>query len=218
LQIVLTKQEKERLVIRLHNEGKTIRQIASAAHLSFSDIGKIIRKINDPRDEAIDLKNKSQDTQALYLFSIGKTPLDVAIELDLSTYQVHDLQEEFWALDQLHDLAFAYGEIKNYLPSFMKLYRCLKERKMLNEEHLCKLLEYAGHDLPELTYRMQQLANEIIDLESKKRLSIDTLTHLDDTLSWYHRNIKLNKQILAELDKKINRKQCDVKKANAVLS
>jgi hypothetical protein len=30
---------------------------------------------------------------------------------------------------------------------------------------------------------------------------------LDDPLSWYHRNIMLNKQILADLDKQINQKQ-----------
>lgn len=78
---------------------------------------------------------------------------------------------------------------------------------MLNEESLSNFLKYAGQDLPELTYRMQQIANEVIDLESKKKLSIDTLVQLDDTLSWYHRNIKLNKQILSELDTKINQKR-----------
>lgn len=78
---------------------------------------------------------------------------------------------------------------------------------MLNEESLSNFLKYAGHDLPELTYRMQQLANEVIDLESKKKQSIDVLAQLSDTLSWYHRNIKLNKQILSDLDKKINQKQ-----------
>jgi hypothetical protein len=122
----------------------------------------------------------------------------------MPSIEVHNMQEEFWALNQLHELAFVYSEIKNFLPSFMKLYRCLKERKMLNEEYLISFLKYAGHDMPELTYRLQQLANEVIDLESKKRQSIDTLVQLDDTLSWYHRNIKLNKQILSDLDKKIN--------------
>ena len=48
---------------------------------------------------------------------------------------------------------------------------------------------------------------KVIDLESKKKLSIDALAQLSDTLSWYHRNIKLNKQILSDLDKKINQKQ-----------
>jgi hypothetical protein len=202
---VLNKEEKEELAIRLHKEGKTIREIAHIVHLSFTDIGKIIRKLNGQNNnDGIDLKDKSIETRAIYLFSIGKSPLEVAIELNMPSIEVHNMQEEFWALNQLHELAFVYSEIKNFLPSFMKLYRSLKECGMLNEEYLSNFLKYAGYDLPELTYRMQQLANEVIDLESKKRQSIDTLVQLDDTLSWYHRNIKLNKQILSDLDKKIN--------------
>jgi hypothetical protein len=58
--------------------------------------------------------------------------------------------------------------------------------------------------MPELTYKLQQLTNKVIDLESKKRQSLDVLAQLSDTLSWYHRNIRINKQILSDLDKKIN--------------
>jgi hypothetical protein len=207
---VLNKQDKEELVIRLHKEGKTIRQIAHIVHLSFSDIGKIIRKLNGQNNnDSIDLKDKSIETRAIYLFSIGKSPLEVAIELNMPSIEVHNMQEEFWALNQLHDLAFVYGEIKNSLPSFLKLFHSLNELGMLNEESLSSFLKYTGHDLPELTYRLQQLTNEVIDLESKKRQAIDALVQLDDTLSWYHRNIKINKLILSDLDKKIN--QSDVK-------
>lgn len=209
MQVVLNRRDKEQLVIKLHQEGKTIRTIASLAHLSFSDIGTIVRKINgqDNGAEMKDLKCKTKDTQAFWLFSRGKKPIDVAIELDLSASQVHEMQEEFWALNDLHELTFVYTEIKTFLPSFLKLFQSLKEFGMLNEESLSNFLKYAGQDLPELTYRMQQLANEVIDLESKKKLSIDALAQLSDTLSWYHRNIKLNKQILSELDKKINQKR-----------
>ena len=83
---------------------------------------------------------------------------------------------------------------------------------MLNEEHLSSFLKYAGAELSELTYRIQQLANEVIDLESKKRQSLDALAQLSDTLSWYHRNIKINKQILSDLDKKIH--QNNTKRSN----
>ncbi|MGH9988101.1 MAG: hypothetical protein ACRD8W_29545 [Nitrososphaeraceae archaeon] len=205
---VLNKQDKEQLAIKLHQQGKTIREIAHAAHLSFADIGKIVRKINGQNNNSgLDLKDKSIETRAIYLFSIGKTPLEIAIELNMPATEVHDMQEEFWALNQLHELAFAYSEIKNFLPSFLKLFHLLKDCKMLNEKYLLEFLKYAGQDLPELTYRMQQLANEVIDLESKKKQSIDALAQLSDTLSWYHRNIKLNKQILSDLDKKINQKQ-----------
>jgi hypothetical protein len=209
LQVVLNRRDKEQSVIKLHQEGKTIREIASSAHMSFGDIGSIIRKI-EGQDEEVktkDIKNKSKDSQALFLFSSGKRPIDVAVELDLSASEVHEMQEEFWALNQQYELALVYGKIKNILPSFLKLFQSLKEFGMLNEESLSNFLKYAGHDLPELTYRMQQLANEVIDLESKKKQSIDALAQLSDTLSWYHGNIELNKQILSDLDKKINQKQ-----------
>ena len=209
MQVVLNRRDKEQSVIKLHQEGKTIREIASSAHMSFGDIGSIIRKI-EGQDEEVktkDIKNKSKDTQALFLFSSGKKPIEVAVELDLSASEVHEIQEEFWALNQQYELALVYGKIKNILPSFLKLFQSLKEFGMLNEESLSNFLKYAGQDLPELTYRMQQLANEVIDLESKKKQSIDALAQLSDTLNWYHRNIKLNKQILSDLDKKINQKQ-----------
>jgi hypothetical protein len=127
LQVVLNRQDKEKLVIRLYQEGKTIRQIAAAAHLSFTDIGTIIRKIdgrdNDDGVEANkDIKNKTRETKALFLFSIGKTPLQVAIELDLPASEVHDMLEEYWALNEFHELAFVYNEIKAYLPSFLMLF------------------------------------------------------------------------------------------------
>jgi hypothetical protein len=131
LQVVLNKQEKEELVIRLHKEGKTVREIAHAAHLSFTDIGSIIRKIDGQGDETSCLKNKSKATQALFLLSFGKKPIDIAVELDLSASEVQNILEEFWALNDLHELAFVYNEIKTSLPSFLKLFHCLKDRRML---------------------------------------------------------------------------------------
>ena len=93
---MLNKQEKEELVIKLHKEGKSIRQIAHVAHLSFTDIGSIIRKIDgrdndDGVESNIDIKNKTRETKALFLFSIGKTSLQVAKVLDLPASEVHDM-------------------------------------------------------------------------------------------------------------------------------
>ena len=77
MQVVLNRRDKEQLVIKLHQEGKTIRDIALAAHLSFSDIGAIIRKIDgrnsdDGVEDKIDIKNKTSETEALFLFANGK--------------------------------------------------------------------------------------------------------------------------------------------------
>ena len=58
------------------------------------------------------MKNKSKDTQALFLFSTGKKPIEVAVELDLSASEVQNMLEEYWALNDLHELALVYNEIK----------------------------------------------------------------------------------------------------------
>ena len=120
-----------------------------------------------------DIKNKSRETKALWLFSNGKKPIEVAVELDLTASEVHEMQEEFWALNGLYDLAFVYNEIKAYLPSFLKLFHCLKERRMLNENQISKLIRYANYDLSDLANRVQCLSNEIINLEGQKRNSMN---------------------------------------------
>ncbi|MGH9982930.1 MAG: hypothetical protein ACRD8W_03140, partial [Nitrososphaeraceae archaeon] len=115
------------------------------------------------------MKDKSTDTKALWLFSIGKKPIEVAIELNLSASEVHNILEEFWALNELHELAFVYNEIKTLLPSFLKLFHCLKENRMLSQKYILDVLRYVGNDLPQLTDRVQCLSNDVINLEDKKR-------------------------------------------------
>ena len=199
--MVLNRRDKELLVIKLHQEGKTIRDIASAAHMSFGDIGKIINRIdgrnNDDGVEAkIDIKNKSKATQALFLLSCGKRPIEVAVELDLTASEVHEMQEEFWALNGLYDLAFVYNEVKAYLPSFLKLFYCLKERRMLDEKNISKFLRYANYDLSDLANRVQCLSNEIINLEGQKRNSMNKVILWNAQLSDLGKAIDVKNQQL----------------------
>ena len=202
--MVLNRRDKEQLAIKLHQEGKTIRTIASLAHLSFSDIGTIVRKINgqDNGAEMKDLKCKTKDTQAFWLFSHGKKPIDVAIELDLSASQVHEMQEEFWALNDLHELTFAYTEIKTFLPSFLKLFHCLKNNKMLGEKYITDVLRYVGNDLPRLTDRIQCLSNDVINLEDKKRNLLNELVQWNGQLYELGRAIDIKNQQLKRMGKK----------------
>jgi hypothetical protein len=205
--VVLNRRDKEHLAIKLHQQGKTIRQIASVAHLSFGDIGSIIQRADghdkDSDIETKDLKNKSKDTQALYLFSIGKTPLEVTIELDLTTTVVHEIQDEFWALNQLHELAFVYDEIKTFLPSFLKLFHCLKNNKMLGEKYISDVLRYVGNDLPQLTDRIQCLTNDVINLEGQKRNLLDKIIIWNAQLSDLGRAIDIKNQQLKRMGKKM---------------
>lgn len=167
---VLNKYDKEQLVIKLHKDGKTMRDIAHAAHLSFGDIGKIIRRIDGQvNDDDINLGNKSKESKALWLFKNGKRPIDVAIELDIPYDEVTELQEEYWALTQLYDLPLVYQQLKYDFDSFFELFKLLKKNKMLSKQHISKILKYAGHDLSSLENKIRKLTNEIIDLELMKK-------------------------------------------------
>ena len=82
-----------------------MREIAQQVHMSFKDIGSIIRRLNCKNDDdslgLIDLKSKSKDAQAFYLFLHGKRPVDVAIELDLSSIDIENILQEYWVLNGL---------------------------------------------------------------------------------------------------------------------
>jgi hypothetical protein len=62
----LNREEKRQLVLQLYKEGKTMREIAKEAHMSFGDIGSITKKLN----EQLEPKSKeiSIESHALKLF------------------------------------------------------------------------------------------------------------------------------------------------------
>ena len=208
MQVVLNKKEKEELVIKLYQDGKPIREIARQAHLSFGSIGKIIKTINNNGDD--NCSSSSKSTKALWMFKNGKRPIDVAIELDMSASEVEELQQEFWALNQLHELGFLFNEIKNYLPSFIKLFNLLKSNKMLGNEYILKFLRYADHDLPFLEDKIQKLTGDVIELEWKKRDLNNTITlwnaqlrDLGLTMEQYQKAIEIKKQQLMRTKKRV---------------
>jgi hypothetical protein len=128
--MILTRQERERLVLDLYNQGNTIRQIAKETRMSFRDIGVILNKAveektegskerddagkNQPEEE----QNLSLPAQAYKLFSDRKTPLEVAIELNVGESEVTKFYREYWKLKQLHNLNMVYEELRGDIEPF----------------------------------------------------------------------------------------------------
>ena len=196
MQVLLNKKEKEELVIKMYHQGKTIREIAQQAHLSFGTIGKIINRLNgEENNEAIssDINNKSKSTQALNLFLQGKRPVQVAIELDLTASEVEEMQQEFWVLNQLDELALVYIEIKNHLDQFLNLFHIMKKNKLINQAGIDTVLKYAI-DLPSLENKFRGLANTVLDLEIRKKELSAQLVDLAQAINRYQGVIDNNKQ------------------------
>jgi hypothetical protein len=190
--MTLSRTEREQRVIELHGQGKTIREIAQDIHMSFGDIGSIVRKVTGPEDNNnnnIPLTTLSKDSQAFALFSEGEKPTEVAIKLDLAADVVDKLYQQFWRLEGLYELNQIYREIKRYLPSFLKLFRIMKQQRMMSEHHLVDALKF-GKELPHLKDQFQLLVEEINNLEYKKNSLRAVLSALENHINTTRNSLK----------------------------
>jgi transposase len=139
---IITRQERERLVLTLYNQGKTYREIAKEARMSPRDIGIILNKVIEEKNKTEGWKEEQQNNndskenkqqeqqqhlslsaQAYKLFSDRKTPLEVAIALNLRESEATKFYKEYWKLRELHNLNMIYEEIKDDISPFLKLYK-----------------------------------------------------------------------------------------------
>jgi transposase len=154
---ILNRQERQRLVLELYNQGKSIREIAKEARMSFRDIGVILNKAVEEKAEGLKEKHEeiqqlSVSSQAYKLFSEGKTPLEVAIALNLKESEATKYYKEYWKLKQLHNLNMVYEETKDDIEPFLRLYRLSKAAGM-SARHVTNLLKIANTDLPDIQCR-----------------------------------------------------------------
>src|SRR5919107_2579885 len=128
---IMTRQERERLVLELYNQGKTIREIAKEARMSFGDIGAILNKAVEEKTEGSKEQEQRQlsiSAQAYKLFSEGRTPLEVAIALNLRESEATKFYKEYWKLKHLHNLNMVYEELKGDIDPFLTLYKLAKRK------------------------------------------------------------------------------------------
>jgi hypothetical protein len=181
--MVLTRQQRERLVLDLYNQGKNTREIAEEARMSFSAIGAILKKAEQENETSKEQTEKmSHATKAYKLFSEGKSPVDVAIALNLRQAEVTELYNEYWNLKNLYELNQVYEEIKDDIHSFVKLYKLAKAVGM-NTQHVGKLLAIANNHLPAVEYRYQELKREEASLQAGNHNSARTLQELYGLIS-----------------------------------
>ena len=60
---ILNKFEKEKKVIELHKQGKTLKDIATIVHMSFRDISKIIKKYERKKELQTKREESNQSSQ-----------------------------------------------------------------------------------------------------------------------------------------------------------
>ncbi len=129
--MTVTKEEKEKHVIDLYEQGKNYRYIAKQVHMSLGDISRAIKRHNGKNDKKENPTSPSKDTKALILFTQNKTPLVVVTELGLSEAKVDRIYPYFLKLIGYEKRYNVYDEVmkdNNTTSSLLEFYKIIKEK------------------------------------------------------------------------------------------
>ncbi len=194
----MSRAEKEQFVIQLYKEGKTVRQIAALIHMSFGNIGTITRKVKLQADRergyvTVDTEPKSKESQAFKLFSEGKSPVEVAIALDLDAGRVRAIYCDYWELKGMHELAEIYIELgRDDLFSLIRLQKIFKHLGM-KQHDMFKVLQLAKHNQLELLQaKVEYLENQIFILEDQKTKATNDILKLNKMIDEFQSSLPQN--------------------------
>ena len=175
--MVLTKKQKKELVIKLYEEGKTTREIAKIVKISLRDIGIILREYNkepEPKPE------KSDHAKAFQLFSLGKTPTQVSIIVDLSYETVKRWYFEYVSLNYKFGFVNILGNYSEFLSFFIEIAQKMKRGELFKEDvnYMLANLIYCRAS----QHRKDWLEHENRCLEAKNKSLMEENIRLDNDI------------------------------------
>ena len=196
---------RERQVIELYKQGKSTRDIAKELRMSLRDISIILKKhgvnhgITSIDDDGDNNKkshsNNEKATLAYRLFSEGRKPVQVAIELNLREGQVNKFFRKFWQLKQVDKLYQIYPQIEHYLPSFLKLHKALKKRGLNpnNVEWFADAIETGVIEIPDLQKQYAKVKDKLEAIDYKKTMTKYQLDDMNNQITYLNK-IAYNKR------------------------
>ena len=211
--MVLTRDEKDKLIEELYNQGKTYQQIAREARVSVRDIKPVLEKAEKEKEKEVGITNQEKEekngsipqqqkpfSQAYRLFAQGKSPLDVAAELNIREVEATKYYREYWKLKGLYRLDQIYEDIKDDIFHIIRL-QSRMEAARIGIEEVINLIKIANTDLPSVEHKYQRLKRDVNSLESRKFHEYRTLHHVQDQIADSKKILKWLRIIAQEEDK-----------------
>jgi hypothetical protein len=180
--LTISEERKKRVIDLYYNQEKTTREIAKIERMSIRDISPTLKEEESKRQRHKDQQQQEEISSKAYkLFSKGKRPIDVAIELNLREPEVTKLYREYCKLKQLNILILIYNETNGNLRPFLKLYKQLIKEKGMSIEQVVNAVDICANRLPhmeslyiqardetqKMQYTMQHFSNEIAASKTK---------------------------------------------------
>jgi hypothetical protein len=177
--MVVNEEDKRRIIDLYFNQGKTIREVSRIMGKSSHDITPVTKEhrmrlaqnyalANGKQSDVVQLEQDRviSNIKAYKLFDEGKSPLEVASELNLPGPQVQQFYVEYWNLRRMYKLVTIYQEIQNSIGYFLKLFRLGKE-KGVTPEQIMKLIQMAD-SIHKLQEKLQHLQSDVVAIGKKK--------------------------------------------------
>jgi hypothetical protein len=193
--MVLTREEKDKLIEELYNQGKTYQQIAREARVSVRDIKPALEKAEKEKEKELGIVNQEREekngnihqqqkpsSQAYRLLAQGKTLLDVAAELNIREGEATKYYREYWKLKRLYRLDQIYEDLGDDIIHIIRLHRRMKAERIGIEE-VINLIKIANNDLPVVNHKYHKLKRDIKSLEARKVNEYRTLHQVQDQIA-----------------------------------
>jgi predicted transcriptional regulator len=150
----MNKKQKEALVLALAEKGATYREITKEAGVSPNTIKAVLNRAG--LDEST-----SVSSRAFELYVKQKTPIEVAIALNLKAEEAIRYHQEYFMLLGLTEFTKIYIQIKDNNPlAFVNLVR-LVQNSGIRDAEVVELLKIANGYLSRVTLEYDRLKEEI---------------------------------------------------------
>jgi len=208
-----TYNEREKKVLELYDQGKNTREIAKELRMSLRDIGFILKKsqvnhgitatMMDDHNNSNNKPSNEKATHAYKLFSEGKKPVEIAIQLNLSEKEATRFYTEYWRLKRLYSLYHIYQESKGNLSYILKLCRLAKRQGITadNIEWFVNMVNIGTYNIPDLQKQYAKLQDQVQVIDHQKVMSKAELHNMNNQISILRRN---NYQLSATCNHKRN--------------
>ena len=136
-------------------------------------------------------RSNQKSTQAYKLFSEGKTPVEVAIQLNLSEKEATRFYTEYWRLKRLYNLYHIYQESKGDLSYILKLCRIAKRQgiRVDNIEWFVNMVDIGTYNIPDLQKQYAKIKGELEFIDHRKVVSKAELDNMNNQISMLRRTM-----------------------------
>ena len=178
---MLSRQEKEKLVIKLLEEEKSQREISKIAKVNFTFISNVRKKLEGNNSQP------SNQTKAYEMFVEGNKPVNVSITLDISYDETKKLWNQYIDLDKGPVILRIINELQNDFEPFVNVYKEMKKNDITIDEMWEGLetsldIKAKSAHLGSLTEAISEAENKNNNLTQQIKEKIDIITRLNSEI------------------------------------